>query len=113
MGEVGREVEAGSARASFSPSPFSFLSFDSGKKTYNSAAPFLVITTHGRKTWLNIVPAHPVRDVHVGHGRDQEPHAGHGVVGGRHVRRRLPIFVTRIFCGAVREQHLDALLERI
>ena len=54
--------------------------------------------------------AHPVRDVDVGHGRDEEPHAGDGVVGGRHVRRRLPVLVPRVLRGAVGEENLHALL---
>ena len=72
---------------------------------------YLVMRKVGRE--VEAGSAHPVRDVDVRHGRDQEPHAGHGVVGGRHVRRRLPVLVPSILCSAVREQHLDALLKLI
>ena len=55
--------------------------------------------------------AHPVGDVDVGHGGDEEAHAGDGVVGRRHVRRRLPVLVPRVLRRTVGEQHLHALLE--
>ena len=56
-------------------------------------------------------PAHPVGDVDVGHGRDEEAHAGDGVVGRRHVRRRLPELVPRVLRRPVGEQDLHALLD--
>ena len=49
-------------------------------------------------------PSHPVGDVDVGHGRDEEAHAGDGVVGRRHVRRRLPVLVPRVLRRTVGEQ---------
>ena len=51
-----------------------------------------------------------VRHVDAAQQRDDDLGAAQGVVGGRHVQRRLPVLVPGVHVGRVTDQHADRLL---